>query len=141
MRQRGSLRSPKCYPNQLKSPVKVTQKQMWFDLIATRTPPEKIDQQPMLCWLACGKPSNLKNVSELPLPPLVPCLLQQRPQAYSPILGGCLPCPRYKMQAKIASSWGPLGAIGDPMLSSLFTGPLEINKRWWLWLILEPNVL
>ena len=63
------------------------------------------------------------------LPPLVPCLLQQRFQAYTPVQGRCLSCPRYRMQAKITCRLGPQGEIRVPMLSSLFTGPLEINKK------------
>lgn len=54
-RDRGGTREDKKLSQlAVKDSVKVTQEQMWFNLIAARTSPEKEDEQPN--WSTCGKP-------------------------------------------------------------------------------------
>lgn len=42
----GAQKAKKLYHSAIKCPIKVTQKQMWFDILAAGSPPEKINQQP-----------------------------------------------------------------------------------------------
>lgn len=53
----------------VKGSVKVTQKYMWVDLIAARSPPEKIDQQPKVVF---GLWKALKNLKTCPTCPTIP---------------------------------------------------------------------
>ena len=108
-RQRRNLKSQKIIQTGSKGFGKITWKQMWFDLIAAKTPPKKVDWQPNTVLVSLGKPYNLNKSSDLP-PPLLIILNGQHAPAgasevqFTPSL----------MQAKIASRLGSLGAVELP---------------------------
>ena len=123
---RKELGKPKkLFQSIVKSLVKVIQKQMWFDLITTRTP-EK-DSSTTQCYVG----SPVEN-----------CQTWKMIQTHS----YHLLCPaccsrgfRHILLFRVGVSHVPGieyrpggwvgGGIRGPMLSSLFTGPLEINKK------------
>lgn len=91
LRERGNSNCQKVIPIVCKGARKVTWKQMWFNLIADGTPPEKIGLQPHTVLVSLWK--VLKSEQQFrpaPLPPLFPMphLPQQRPQDTEPLVVG-----------------------------------------------------
>lgn len=79
----------------IKSPVKVTQMQIWFDFHIARTRPEKINGKPAMfvsLWKALKPEQQFRHIlldsSGVPNT----YLLQQKPQGYS-VWGGCFHVP------------------------------------------------
>lgn len=108
-RQRRNLTSQKIIPTGCKGFGKITWKQIWFDLIAAKTPLKKVDWQPNAVLVSLGKPYNLNKSSDLP-PPLLIIRNGQR----APVGASEMQFTPPLMQAKIAFRLGPLGAVELP---------------------------
>lgn len=126
LRQREKLKSQKPIPigykgsNRSNPEINV----VWSHCCQDTTRKDRLATQPYVDWhveslkiWTTGYTCHTCFPSSLFLPHT--CFSSLR--GYSPIWGACLPHPRYSMQAKLASRWGPLEATGGFILSSLFT--------------------
>lgn len=141
LRQRGNSEAQKLPQLAIHGLRKVTQRQMWFNFMATKTPPEKTDLQ-----FDTGLPSLWKTFipqqqcSTVPPVPTIPDAPPAPAEAsgYDPILGECSHAPGIVSKPRYLQ----VEAVGDdwrPMLSWLFTGPPEINEGdssggYWTWI-------
>ena len=57
----GPQKAKRIFQSAVKGLIKVTWKQMWFDLVAARIPPEKIDQQPSTMLVGVWKALKLEQ--------------------------------------------------------------------------------
>lgn len=100
-KMKRKLRKPKGSPTGCKNKsVKITWKQMYFDLIAVRTPLNQIDQQPNTVLTGPWKALKIWTiVHTCPIGSYHPCC-----PACSGIISiwsGCFPCPEGKMQSEL----------------------------------------
>ena len=116
LRQTGNSEAKRVAQFFLKDPVKVTERQMWFDLTVTGTPNAKTDCQ---FDTVCQPVENLKTSTAVQIRPFCPhhpwCpTCSREASGSSSIQYTCLSCAGYKMQAKITSRSGPLRVIQTP---------------------------
>ena len=90
----GAQKAKRLSQVDIKGPVRITQKQMWFDLIAAGTQPEKIDQQHNTVLFNQWK--NLKPEQEF------------RPVPLAPTIPDAPPAPAEASRIQSYSGWVPL---------------------------------
>lgn len=71
LRQRWDLKNQRLSQSAVKDPIKVTRKQIWFDLLAAGTPPGKVDRQPNTVLVSLWKTWKPKRQFK-PAPPAPP---------------------------------------------------------------------